>query len=89
MSSNAGRVYVVTGAASGIGRAAVERLIDDGASVVAVDRGAEAQADSARASASDSAGRVGRRGICRCVRGIGKRIAPLCERNALPKLPTG
>ena len=37
MSSNAGRVYVVTGAASGIGRAAVERLVDDGASVVAVD----------------------------------------------------
>jgi meso-butanediol dehydrogenase / (S,S)-butanediol dehydrogenase / diacetyl reductase len=37
MSSNAGRIYVVTGAASGIGRAAVERLVDDGASVVAVD----------------------------------------------------
>lgn len=37
MSSNAGRVYVVTGAASGIGRATVERLVDDGASVVAVD----------------------------------------------------
>jgi meso-butanediol dehydrogenase / (S,S)-butanediol dehydrogenase / diacetyl reductase len=38
MSSNAGRVYVVTGAASGIGRATVERLVSDGASVVAVDR---------------------------------------------------
>ncbi len=37
MSNNAGRVYVVTGAASGIGRAAVERLVDDRASVVAVD----------------------------------------------------
>jgi meso-butanediol dehydrogenase / (S,S)-butanediol dehydrogenase / diacetyl reductase len=37
MSSNAGRVYAVTGAASGIGRAAVERLLDDGASLVAVD----------------------------------------------------
>jgi len=37
MSSNAGRVYAVTGAASGIGRAAAERLVDDGASVVAVD----------------------------------------------------
>ncbi len=37
MSSNAGRVYAVTGAASGIGRASVERLVDDGASVVAVD----------------------------------------------------
>ncbi len=37
MSSNAGRVYAVTGAASGIGRATVERLVDDGASVVAVD----------------------------------------------------
>ncbi|MDH3755507.1 MAG: SDR family oxidoreductase [Acidimicrobiia bacterium] len=37
MSSNAGRVYVITGAASGIGRATAERLVDDGASVVAVD----------------------------------------------------
>ncbi|MDG2113297.1 MAG: SDR family oxidoreductase [Actinomycetota bacterium] len=37
MSSNAGRVYAVTGAASGIGRAAVERLREDGADVVAVD----------------------------------------------------
>lgn len=37
MSSNAGRVYAVTGAASGIGRATVERLTDDGADVVAVD----------------------------------------------------
>jgi NAD(P)-dependent dehydrogenase (short-subunit alcohol dehydrogenase family) len=37
MSSNRGRIYAVTGAASGIGRAAVERLVDDGASVVAVD----------------------------------------------------
>ncbi len=37
MSSNAGRVYAVTGAASGIGRATVERLREDGADVVAVD----------------------------------------------------
>jgi len=37
MHPNADRVYAVTGAASGIGRAAVERLVDDGASVVAVD----------------------------------------------------
>lgn len=32
------RVAIVTGAASGIGRAAVERLVADGTSVVAVDR---------------------------------------------------
>jgi meso-butanediol dehydrogenase/(S,S)-butanediol dehydrogenase/diacetyl reductase len=37
MTSNAGRVYAVTGAASGIGRATAERLLADGASVVAVD----------------------------------------------------
>ena len=42
MSSNANRVYAVTGAASGIGRASVERLLADGASVVAVDLSDEA-----------------------------------------------
>ncbi len=44
MSSNRDRVYVVTGGASGIGRAAVERLVADGASVVAVDLSEEALA---------------------------------------------
>jgi meso-butanediol dehydrogenase/(S,S)-butanediol dehydrogenase/diacetyl reductase len=37
MTGNGGRTYVVTGAASGIGRATVERLAADGALVVAVD----------------------------------------------------
>ena len=37
MSSNTGRAYAVTGAASGIGRAVVERLVQEGAEVVAVD----------------------------------------------------
>jgi meso-butanediol dehydrogenase/(S,S)-butanediol dehydrogenase/diacetyl reductase len=37
MSANRDRIYAVTGAASGIGRATVERLVDDGASAVAVD----------------------------------------------------
>ncbi|MFK7919319.1 MAG: SDR family NAD(P)-dependent oxidoreductase [Ilumatobacter sp.] len=35
------RVTIVTGAASGIGRAAVERLVEQGGSVVAVDRSAD------------------------------------------------
>jgi meso-butanediol dehydrogenase/(S,S)-butanediol dehydrogenase/diacetyl reductase len=42
MSSNRERNYVVTGAASGIGRATVERLVDEGARVVAVDLNADA-----------------------------------------------
>lgn len=37
MSGNAGRVVAVTGAGSGIGRATVKRLIEEGAHVVAVD----------------------------------------------------
>ncbi len=36
-----GRTALVTGAASGIGRAIVERFVDDGAQVVAVDRDAD------------------------------------------------
>lgn len=44
MSAHEGRVYVVTGGASGIGRATVERLLADGASVVAVDLNEEALA---------------------------------------------
>ncbi|MED5551690.1 MAG: SDR family oxidoreductase [Actinomycetota bacterium] len=37
MSDNEGNVIAVTGAGSGIGKAAVKRLVDEGASVVAVD----------------------------------------------------
>lgn len=39
MSRYEGRVYVVTGAARGIGRAIVDRLIEDGASVLLIDAG--------------------------------------------------
>ena len=42
--TNAGRAVVVTGAASGIGRATVERLVVEGAGVVAVDLTDEAMA---------------------------------------------
>ncbi len=38
MGAHEGRVAIVTGAASGIGRATVERFLAEGASVVAVDR---------------------------------------------------
>lgn len=44
MSSHRDRVYAVTGAASGIGRATVELLAAEGASVVAVDLSADALA---------------------------------------------
>ena len=44
MPTHQGRVAIVTGAASGIGRAAVERIVADGGSVVAVDRDAVALA---------------------------------------------
>ena len=37
-----GRVAIVTGAASGIGRATAQRLVDEGANVVAVDRDGDA-----------------------------------------------
>lgn len=42
MSDETGRVAIVTGAASGIGRATVERMVAHGSFVVAVDRLAEA-----------------------------------------------
>lgn len=42
MGAHDGRAVVITGAASGIGRAAVERIRAEGGSVVAVDRAAEA-----------------------------------------------
>jgi meso-butanediol dehydrogenase / (S,S)-butanediol dehydrogenase / diacetyl reductase len=41
MGTHDGRVVIVTGAASGIGRAAVERIVAEGGSVVAADRAAE------------------------------------------------
>lgn len=41
MGAHEGRVVIVTGAASGIGRAAVERLVAEGGRVVAVDRRAD------------------------------------------------
>ncbi|GAB7070916.1 SDR family oxidoreductase [Mycobacterium hodleri] len=44
MSTFEGKGILVTGAASGIGRATVERLLDEGAYVVGVDLGAEAPA---------------------------------------------
>ncbi|HKY69239.1 MAG TPA: SDR family NAD(P)-dependent oxidoreductase [Acidimicrobiales bacterium] len=46
-----GRVVIVTGAASGIGRATTERLAAEGATVVAVDRDADGLATTAKAVA--------------------------------------
>ncbi len=53
-----GRAAVVTGAASGIGRATVTRLVSEGASVLAVDIAADAL-DDAVAVANDRAGAGG------------------------------
>ena len=44
MGAHEGKVAIVTGAASGIGRAAAERIVAEGGSVVAVDRDGDAMA---------------------------------------------
>ena len=55
-----GRVAIVTGAASGIGRATTQRLVDEGATVVAVDQDADGLAAAAEAigKEADDAGAV-------------------------------
>jgi NAD(P)-dependent dehydrogenase (short-subunit alcohol dehydrogenase family) len=55
-----GRVAIVTGAASGIGRATTQRLVDEGATVVAVDREGDGLAAAAEAigKGADDAGTV-------------------------------
>jgi meso-butanediol dehydrogenase / (S,S)-butanediol dehydrogenase / diacetyl reductase len=55
-----GQVSIVTGAASGIGRATTQRLVDEGATVVAVDRDAGGLAAAAEAigKGADDAGAV-------------------------------
>jgi NAD(P)-dependent dehydrogenase (short-subunit alcohol dehydrogenase family) len=55
-----GRVAIVTGAASGIGRATTQRLVDESATVVAVDRDADGLAAAAEAigKGADDSGAV-------------------------------
>ena len=50
-----GRTYIVTGAASGIGRATADRLLDEGARVMGADIGDRTR----RISATDRRRRVG------------------------------
>ncbi len=54
-----GRVAIVTGAASGIGRATAQRLVDEGATVVAVDRDEVALAEAAEAIGKGAAASAG------------------------------
>lgn len=59
MSSNQGKVFVVTGGGSGIGRGIVLRCLQDGASVVVCDKSAEAGAATVEdAKQIDAGGRV-------------------------------
>ena len=54
-----GRVAIVTGAASGIGRATAQRLVDEGATVVAVDRDGDALGVAAESIGKGAAGSAG------------------------------
>ena len=62
MSDLSGRAVIVTGAASGIGRAITERLVDDGADVLAVDLEPDRGRARAMPHAADLTTREGNRG---------------------------
>ena len=75
-----GRVVIVTGAASGIGRATTARLVEEGATVIAVDRDDEGLAASA-AAAAKSASSGGATGTVTTL--AGDITDPDCARRAV------
>jgi NAD(P)-dependent dehydrogenase (short-subunit alcohol dehydrogenase family) len=78
-----GRVAIVTGAASGIGRATTQRLVDEGATVVAVDRDADGLAVTAKAAAGSTGTPTATGAVGTVTPLTGDVTDPACARRAV------